>query len=185
MENKHLILIIKFLIVLSYINGYSQVSFENQASTLGIVTSYGFGEFGGGVSFCDYNNDGWDDITVSSEEGSPIKFFKNTEGMFIEDNLNISDDFTETKQIQWVDFDNDGDMDLFVTSSSALNKLYQNDGNLNFTDITISSGLNLTATNSWGSSWGDYNNDGYLDVFICFRKFLLKLILIFIRLVVN
>jgi len=171
MKKSHLIYKIKLLIIISCLNGYSQVSFEEQASLLGIEISYGLGEFGGGVSFCDYNNDGWDDITVSSEEGKPIMFYKNVNGSFVEDNINISDDNYETKQVQWVDVDNDGDKDFFVTSSTNANKLYENDGNFNFTDITISSGLDLPATNSWGSSWGDYNNDGYLDVFICFRKF--------------
>ena len=152
-------------------NGYSQVSFEEKASLLGLETSYGTGEFGGGVSFCDYNNDGWDDITVSSQEDSPILFFKNINGTFINDNITMPVNDFETKQVQWVDFDNDGDKDLFVTSAKGLNKLYENDGNLNLTDITNSTGLDLTATNSWGSSWGDYNNDGLLDVYICFRDF--------------
>lgn len=171
MKKFNLVIRITVLIILTSLKGYSQLAFEEQAGILGVDTSYGMGEFGGGVSFCDYNNDGWDDITVSSENGSPILFFKNNNGTFVADPINISDDNIETKQVQWVDFDNDGDKDLFVTSSTGLNKLYENDGNFNMTDITVASGLNLTATNSWGSSWGDYNNDGYLDLFICFRKF--------------
>ncbi len=168
MKKKYLI---KLLIIITYLNGYSQISFEEMSEVLGIEMTYGNGEYGGGVSFCDYNNDGWDDITVSSEIGMPIKFYKNVNGLFVLDNMSIPDDNFETKQVQWVDFDNDGDMDLFATCSTDLNKLYENDGNFNFSDITISSGLNLTAINSWGSSWGDYNNDGYLDVYICFRDF--------------
>jgi len=171
MKQSYLIHTIELLIIISYLNGYSQISFEERAGLLGIEASYGMGEFGGGVSFFDYNNDGWDDITISSEEGSPIIFYKNVNGSFIVDNIIISDDNYETKQVQWVDFDNDGDMDLFATCATSLNKLYKNDGNFNFTDITISSGLDDTATNSWGSSWGDYNNDGYLDVYVCFRDF--------------
>jgi len=149
----------------------AQLSFEDKASSLGLGISYGNGEFGGGISFFDYNKDGWDDLTMSSEDGKSIIFFKNINGSFVIDNLNIPINSSETKQVQWVDFDNDGDFDLFVTSATSQNSLYKNDGNFNFTDITISSGLATTATNSWGSSWGDYNNDGFLDVFICFRKF--------------
>lgn len=67
----------------------------------------------------------------------------------------------QSKQINWVDFDNDGDYDLFVTSDTNGNRLYQNDGNFNFIDITETVGLPTQNLFTYGASWGDYNNDGF------------------------
>jgi len=73
----------------------------------------------------------------------------------------------QTKQINWVDFDNDGDKDLFITSNTDGNRLFENTGNLTLTDITSTSGFPLTNIFTNGASWGDYDNDGFLDVFFC------------------
>ncbi|MCH9662020.1 MAG: FG-GAP-like repeat-containing protein [Bacteroidetes bacterium] len=144
----------------------AQVQFTESATTLGCGnSSYGTGTLGGGISFFDFDQDGWDDITVASEEGSPIRFFKNNLGFFSEVDLGIDNSF-ELKTVQWVDFDNDGDYDFFATSNIDQNKLYENDGSMNFTDITVEAGLYMEAHWSYGSSWGDFNNDGWLDVFI-------------------
>ncbi len=171
MKNNLLVGKLRFVYMFVVFSVNSQIHFEESGTILGIESSYGLGEFGGGVSFYDYNNDGWDDITVSSSEGNPIHFYKNVNGIFVIDDIKISNIDFESKQVQWVDFDNDDDMDLFITSQTGLNKLFENDGEFNFIDITVLSGLNQMATNSWGASWGDFNNDGYLDVFICFRNF--------------
>ena len=50
-----------------------------------------------------------------------------------------------------------------------LHKLYENDGSFNLTDITSISGISTAVMNSWGASWGDIDNDGYLDLFLCNR----------------
>jgi len=147
----------------------SQILFTESSASQNINVSFGINQFPGGVSFYDFDNDGWDDITYASEDGSPIYFFKNNNGTFNSYNLNFTDFRNDTRQINWVDIDNDGDNDLFVVSNNASNKLYENDGALNFTNITISSGISTTIMNSWGASWGDIDNDGYLDLFLCNR----------------
>jgi len=78
-----------------------------------------------------------------------------------------------------VDFDNDGDLDLFVTSNIDSNRLYKNIGSMTFEDITVSSGLNVFDNETYGGSWGDYNNDGWLDLFICSRSVISGVDLIF------
>ncbi len=148
---------------------YCQINFQNQASARGVGSSCGIINYGGGISFYDYNNDGWDDITLATENSDNLKIFKNTQdGFFIQETvLNPSNNF-QHKQVVWVDFDNDGDNDLFITSNTNGNRLYRNDV-VGLTDITVSAGLPLDNLFTFGASWGDYNNDGFLDVFICNR----------------
>tara|TARA_R110000850_G_scaffold277086_1_gene422431 strand:- start:170944 stop:172683 length:1740 start_codon:yes stop_codon:yes gene_type:complete len=149
----------------------AQIFFEERASQLGLDdTSYGNGILGGGVSFFDFDNDGWDDITMATEDGSLIRLFKNNEGVFEEVSLNITDHAHQSKTVQWVDINNNGLYDLFITHDNAPNRLYKNLGNMIFEDITMSSGLFDDNHISFGASWGDVNNDGFLDVFIASRN---------------
>lgn len=147
---------------------YSQIYFQDRASVLGLNLSTGNTYLGNGVSFFDYNQDGWDDITLATGADDKVRFFKNVFGSFFEEFL-LDVPIYQSKQINWVDFDNDGDYDLFVTSDTNGNRLYQNDGNFNFIDITETVGLPTQNLFTYGASWGDYNNDGFLDIFICNR----------------
>jgi hypothetical protein len=147
----------------------AQISFTESSSSQNINVSHGTGAFVGGISFFDFNNDGWDDLTFASNNGDPIYFFQNNNGTLSSVSLNLVDNLNDTRQINWVDIDNDGDNDLFVVSNNASNRLYLNDGSMNFTDITASSGISTATMRSWGGSWGDYNNDGYLDLFLSNR----------------
>lgn len=157
-----------FFLIGSFQSIYSQISFQDQASELGVNLTYGKSNLGGGVSFVDFDGDGWDDITLTSEKDKETYFFKNQQGTFSRVDLGITDTF-ETKQILWVDYDNDGDKDLFVTSITGLNKFYENNGNLVFTDISASSGLFTSNLYSYGAAFGDIDNDGDLDIFITNR----------------
>jgi len=81
----------------------------------------------------------------------------------------------------WGDFDNDGDLDLFVANGDIVNDtslfagvnfLYQNDGSpaYSFTKITVGDIVNDTSS-SVGSTWGDFDNDGDLDLFVANEAF--------------
>lgn len=157
-------LIFSFIFLLSY-STFSQVTYSDKASELGINLSPSFSTVLGGVSFFDFDNDGYDDLTFASKGDIPVKFFKNNNGTFqeIDFGLNITG---HSKQVIWVDFDNDGDNDLFVARIDASNKLYQNNGSFQFTDITNASGLSTNNEVTYGATFGDYNNDGYLDLFV-------------------
>jgi hypothetical protein len=155
--------------LVSYFYGYPQTNFVDRATDLGIGVSCGDVPIGNGISFYDYNNDGWDDITLATEAGQPVRFFKNMNGSFIEESLSIPNNTSQMKQVNWVDFDNDGHLDLFVTSNISGNRLYRNDGNFNFLDVTSESQLPTNNIKTYGASWGAYNNDGFLDVFLSNR----------------
>ncbi|PKA84593.1 putative secreted protein (Por secretion system target) [Ulvibacter sp. MAR_2010_11] len=159
-----------FFIFTYFSVSHAQIQFSEQSAALGCGNStYGVGTLGGGISFFDFDNDGWDDISVTSEEGLPLRFFKNTGGAFTQVTFNFPDQLAESKTVQWVDFDNDGDYDLFTVSNTHAYRLYENDGTMNFTDISPTAGLAIPDYSAWGGSWGDYNNDGWLDLFISSR----------------
>lgn len=122
------------------------------------------GWWGNGVSFYDFDQDGWDDLTFAIENDSII-FFKNNEGVF-EKLPTFIPETGRVKMILWVDYDNDGFMDLFFTTYLGAYKLYRNDGDFTFTDVSASVGLPSTNVRTWGASFGDYNKDGFLDLYI-------------------
>ncbi len=157
------------ILILSSTAISAQIDFTDQATVLGLGYSCGTTLYGNGVSFFDYDNDGWDDITITTEDGQNVRFFKNFSGTFSEQILSIPIINYQTKQVNWVDIDNDGDNDLFVTSDTNGNKLFENIGNLTFQDISLSAGIDTSNAFTFGASWGDYNNDGYLDVFVSNR----------------
>lgn len=70
----------------------------------------------------------------------------------------------------WVDYDNDGDSDLFIAKCGGeedrrKNQLFRNNGNLSFTDVSITSNMD-DALSTWSAAWGDYDSDGDMDCFV-------------------
>ena len=159
-----------FILFLIFSNlSNAQLAFEDVATQVGVNYSYGDSEYGGGVSFADFNNDGWDDITYATEDGAQIYFFENNNGVFNLVTLNGISNTYKTKQVIWIDYDNDGDKDLFVTAIEGINEFYRNDGGMNFTNISSTIGFFQTDLFTYGTSFGDIDNDGDLDAFISNR----------------
>ncbi|NOY46778.1 MAG: VCBS repeat-containing protein, partial [Chlorobi bacterium] len=162
----------KLIALLFLISCYSsvtgQIAFQDVATSVGVGVTYGTGYLGGGVSFCDFDNDGWDDLTMASESGKTVKVYKNNNGSFVLVST-LFPELYETKQVIWVDYDNDGDKDFFAVSNTQQNVLYRNDGNNVFVNITMTSGLFTSNFLTFGASWGDFDNDGLLDIFISNR----------------
>lgn len=151
------------------LNLNAQSYFEEQATALGLGDSSGTIYLGGGISFCDFNDDGWDDITIATQSGDPLKIYKNNgDGTFSLETTLDANNYSQQKQVVWVDIDNDGDKDLFVASDLNGSRLYRNDVT-SLVDISVASGLPTQAIRNYGASWGDYDNDGNLDVFLCNR----------------
>lgn len=160
------------LMLLLYFQSYTQtIEFTNMSQQLGINYSYYTpADFGGGLSFCDFNGDGKDDLSFGSADGSPIYLYENGGSFF---SPYFSFDFlaetAASRSLVWADYDNDGDKDLTVINEYGYTKLYRNDGSTNFVDVTISAGLTQEEIYSYSGCWGDYDNDGWLDFYVVSR----------------
>lgn len=120
--------------------------------------------YGSGVSFYDVNQDGLDDITIPLTNDSVLCFV--SDGVDFHDR-SIVPCSGEGKMPLWGDYDNDGDPDLFLTILNDSCKLYRNDGDWDFVDVTNSMGLGGASNQEFfGATWGDYDGDGWLDLFI-------------------
>lgn len=120
---------------------------------------------GAGCSFYDFNRDGMDDITLPLANG-PSKFYANhNNGQdFVEVSLGNLPDIK--RNLIWVDYDNDGDSDISYAAFGGKFRLFKNLGDMTFEEVIVDLPSNHITSN-YGVSWGDYNNDGLLDAYIC------------------
>lgn len=164
-----LILISLLSSVLLITSLYGQV-FTNISDSVPLNIGFASSDnWGSGVSFYDFNQDGWDDISVCMENDS-IVFFMNDNGNLTRLSSFIYGDGI-VKHLLWVDYDNDGYLDIFLTVKDGQYRLFKNDGDFNFTDVTVSAGLSLSNASHWGASFADIDNDGYLDLYIAKYSF--------------
>ena len=141
----------------------AECQFEDMTEYWNIPISTENAQFGNGLSLYDFNNDGLDDITIAENQSGIACYVNDGDGFTLYQYFPAP---YNIRQVMWVDFDNDLDPDLFYTTSGHGIHLYKNNGNWQFTEITNMGNLpaNLHA---YGASWGDYDRDGYLDVFVC------------------
>jgi len=129
------------------------------------------GKMSRGMAWGDYNNDGYPDLFVANSQGQTNLLYRNQgDGSFVlveESEIIKIRSYSESGN--WVDYDNDGDLDLFITNiRNEANFLFRNNGDETFTQITDGE-IVSEKRSSTGSCWADFDNDGDLDVFIANR----------------
>lgn len=128
----------------------------------------------GGAIMDDFDNDGLMDIVISAWDANQgMAYYRNKgDGTFedLSERAGILDQVAGANIVQ-ADFDNDGLLDIFVTRGGWLPypirpTLLRNLGNGRFRDVTREAGL-MYAGNSLAATWADYDNDGFVDLFVC------------------
>jgi hypothetical protein len=159
------------LVVIFCVSGsINAQTFTNVTSQLGVNAVYRDSVYipGGGVAFGDYNNDSYPDMVIASY--NKFKVYKNNgDGTFADVTAASGINFTglSLKAAVFGDYNNDGWRDIYLTSWYSQNRLYKNNGDETFTDVTAQAGVGVPFTyQSTCAAWGDYNKDGYIDLYV-------------------
>jgi len=134
-----------------------------------------------GIALGDYDDDGDLDLFItlfsSAELEKEMVLYRNDGGEVFTDvaqEAGLQAKNSPSEAFFW-DYDNDGDLDLFVESvmfygEDDINILYRNNGNGTFTDVTQSAGIALIDNSGSGAYYGDYDNDGWLDLLVTYDR---------------
>jgi hypothetical protein len=129
------------------------------------------------ASWVDIDNDGWQDLFLVNAPGSRNFLYRNNAGRGF---TKVTDDplvkeSADWGDAEWADYNNDGNLDVFLTTAPWGNAsvlgpvaLFRNDGQGHFTKMTTNDIGSLASerANTYVCCWGDYDNDGWLDLYI-------------------
>ena len=151
-------------------NGDGTFTQNTQDSGFGYIASRGLG-----VIFADYDNDNDTDLYVANDADQDFLYQNDGHGVFRENSQICGVGFSEHGLVEngmgvdFGDYDNDGLFDIVVTNfQHQTNTIYHNEGNGLFSDVSYDSGTGSVTMPylAWGTNFFDFNNDGWLDLFI-------------------
>ncbi len=144
-------------------------TFIDVAAEAGVTDPAGYGE---GAAWIDFDHDSLLDLYVanySSQGGIPNRLFRNLDGLHFTDvagPLGVAD-MGNGEGIAWADFDNDGDQDLYIANANySANALYRQQADGTFVNVAAAMHVLGGPGRSFGAAWGDYDNDGWLDLYV-------------------
>src|SRR5262245_36580411 len=124
-------------------------------------------DHGAGVAVGDFDGDGYDDIYFCNQLGRNALYRNKGDGTFedVTDKAGVGLGDRVCVAATFVDYDNDGKLDLFVTSTRGGNVLFRNKGDGTFEDVTKKARLEHIG-HSQSAVFFDFDGDGYLDLFL-------------------
>ncbi|MBX2820795.1 MAG: VCBS repeat-containing protein [Rhodothermaceae bacterium] len=143
------------------------ISFEDLSEQAGVLTDEGVH----GIAVADYNNDGWDDIYLGTEGSGSTLLLNQKNGVFLNATKSSGLEVAGTVLSPlWGDINNDGYLDLFVgkRDGDVTCQLFLGSPDGVFEEITDQSGIRIT-DEIGSATFGDYNMDGRIDLFIATR----------------
>ena len=174
-------------------NGYNDILVGGNYDNIKLLKANGIGSnyasstlpssaiFLQGSNFVDINNDGAIDVFACHDDAESQKWENDGNGIFTLNNNLIptitvpSSDNSGNYASIWTDYDNDDDLDLYIskcrggvadpTDPRRVNMLFQNDGNNNFTEVAGAAGLKI-GDQTWSTDFADIDNDGDMDCFM-------------------
>lgn len=133
------------------------------------------GRYGLGVTWADYDNDGWPDLFVANDTGANYLYHNNHDGTFKDVGmlsgaaLSGSGVAQGNMGVDFGDYDHRGQLDIFVTTfADQPNALYRSVGRDEFDDVSLTSDVGQPSYPlvKWGTGFFDMTNDGWLDIFV-------------------
>jgi len=131
--------------------------------------------YGLGVTWGDYDNDGWPDLFVADDATPNHLYHNNHDGTFTDNAmvggiaLNSEGQALGSMGVTWGDYDHSGRLSMFITEfADQPNTLYRNQGVHGFEDVAMPSHLGQPSLPlvGWGTTFFDMDNDGWLDLFV-------------------
>ena len=125
---------------------------------------------GDGMAIGDYDNDGFTDVYITRIDQENILFRNLGDGTFADVTISAgvsmpTSDITFRSSASFVDYDNDGDLDLFAADVLGPDHLFRNNGNGTFTNQAVAAGVATTRATPH-HTFTDYNNDGWMDLYV-------------------
>ncbi|MDG2032053.1 MAG: FG-GAP-like repeat-containing protein [Phycisphaerales bacterium] len=123
--------------------------------------------FGCGLALVDLDDDGDPDLVCTgSLDGATGLFINDGTGQFTENTTSGLPVIPHASGVTAADYDGDGDLDLHFAAWRDGDKLFRNEGDLTFTDVTDEAGMSGALGAGSGAAWADYDDDGDLDLYV-------------------